>query len=210
LHYRLILIKLINNKKKEVTIMKKMLGCFLCVLLLVFGIAFSVQAVPVSPGSEYLIDPTGSTPVFSAPETPLPYIDGSLWTGYGTGYLGGSADLYDAGWATSDSPGQDNAVNVNSLLAWSGNASLTGISQVDWNGIDKAGTIDVSSFDFISLKWDGVFGLWDVRGVDSFGYDGLNWGLSHYSGVNVPVPAAIYLLGAGFVGLAGLRKKYKK
>jgi len=38
--------------------MKKLLGCLLCVMLLFFGLAVSVQAIPVSPPPSSVPEPT--------------------------------------------------------------------------------------------------------------------------------------------------------
>ncbi len=188
----------------------KKYSVFLCVMLLVFAAAVSVQAYP--------IDPTGSSPVFSPPQKELPYIDGSVWTTWNNGYIGGTADLYDEGWAQSDQPGQDTFDNVNAIIQFynSYNASSLPLiegdgQEVEWNGEDRSGTVDVSGWQYISLKWDGVFGLWDVNDIDSFDYDGLLHGLSHYRTWNsIPEPATMLLLGSGLILMAGFGRKRLK
>lgn len=66
---------------------------------------------------------------------------------------------------------------------------------------------------------NGYYGLWHIDNYskDQFGRTFLNgqWyfqddGTSYFGTSNVPVPAAVWLLGSGFIGLVGLRKKFKK
>jgi hypothetical protein len=76
-------------------------------------------------------------------------------------------------------------------------------SQAFGTAPDFAGyTVDMLGLDVIALNFD-----YERSPGDTFVSGTLNFNVY---GTPVPVPAAIYLLGAGFVGLAGLRRKLKK
>lgn len=188
--------------------MKKLLGCFLCVMLLVLGAALGVQAYP--------IDPIAAGHIAS--------YDGT--------YLGGTDDLVAYGWSDYPTyhPDQDRPVNVSKVVELWNAANdpdyalpTTPYIEVDTGyPIDyTGGTISWSGeYQFLSMKWDGVFGIWDVSGLSEFDFSGLAGNnpkgnaLSHYRLWNpssVSEPATMFLLGTGLICLALFgRQRFKK
>ena len=188
--------------------MKKLLGCFLCVMLLVFGLAASVQAFPIDITTDSDVPNTNTDPA---------YVNYNFWDSQGATFIGSSADLWNEGW-TTEPAGNDKLVNINEVLDLAGlDPIIDGVPDLELEGTPKFGSINVSGYNYVTLKWDGVFGLWDVNGLDSFSFGeeaspALKWGLSHYGLWNsVPEPATMFLLGTGLIVLAGFgRKKYIK
>jgi hypothetical protein len=86
--------------------------------------------------------------------------------------------------------------------------------EVAQDGDQLSGTINLlPGYEYISLKWDSVFGLWNVKGESTFDFGELSNGLSHHRLWNpsaVPIPGSIFMLSTGLFGLVTLRRKFRK
>ena len=169
--------------------MKKMLGCFLCVMILAFGAATNIQALTIGPLGD--ADPfvgTAGDPGDTQDNLTNVNLVIAEWNLNKSG---------DDDWPLPDAVGDfeeffDPPVGSTSgLITWDGNYTyLTA----------KYGTM----FD--------VFYLADISGSDGYSWSG-SQELSHYrlwNPTSVPEPATMLLLGCGLIGLAGFgRKKFK-
>ncbi len=98
--------------------------------------------------------------------------------------------------------------------------TVSGLSAGSLSGIFKWPyefySVKFGNYFFVFKGADNPFGddKWEVPYVwvpQGQSYVWKDYGLSHISGYNpVPVPAAVWLLGAGLVALAGVRKKMNK
>jgi len=189
--------------------MKKLLGCFLCVMLLVLGA--QVHALPID------IDPDTGTFDFcryegdqnnqndingviasilgSAVELYKAEVgegeSGALATSYETEFLNAPLDPSEATITYEGGPFITDAF----LLVKDGNHSpawylfdLTGIcTSLDWNGTEQL----------------VLSGFWPDQGAISH--------VTLYGGESVPEPATMFLLGTGLIGLALFgRQRFKK
>lgn len=110
----------------------------------------------------------------------------------------GTDDIFGAGYEYLSGSG-----GTNSQLESGAFASDPGFSNPDLMGsVIETITMDIFLFEnYVAEAFPGA------------GYDLLNTNIAGQiiiEGTPVPIPAAIYLLGAGFIGLAGLRRKIKK
>ena len=62
----------------------------------------------------------------------------------------------------------------------------------------RSGIITLDDNQFVTLKWDTMFGLWDVNGLDYFKFEGLNHDLSNYN--IIPDASVMLLLGSSLLG----------
>ena len=163
--------------------MKKILGCFLCMMFLVFGAALSVHATPV-PIEDCITNAT---------------------------YLGGTLDLLDLDPVPKQTQ-QDSLENINTILELYGDTydlleSLPD-SVEDGDPIgSRSGIITLDNNQFVTLKWDTMFGVWDVSGLDSFEFTGLDADLSNYN--TIPDASVMLLLGSSLLGFAIFSRKRK-
>ena len=158
--------------------MRGLIRYFLCLMLLTFGAALSVQA---------------ST------------------------YVGGTEDCLGC-----SQPHLDSLENVNFVLNIYNDNNDPNLPspismpyiEVEEDGDQLSGTIDLlPGYEYISLKWDSVFGLWYVKGESTFDFGELSNGLSHHRLWNpspVPIPGAVFLLGSGLLGMITIRRKFGK
>jgi hypothetical protein len=181
--------------------MKKLLGCFLCVMLMVF------LAAPAAALTSYVVDldldPTGD-------------INNALWGGDDTNgdTLGNSSLANETLWLnalrgvydSSDSNWVD-LIDKNDPYDGSYNPTVSTYAVLKYgNGQAPGG----ESHWAVYFDGIGTFDIFNVSGLPA----GITLGdhaLSHIAYSAVPEPATILLLGSGLVGLAGFgRKKFKK
>ncbi|MBI9092624.1 MAG: DUF4465 domain-containing protein [Desulfobacterium sp.] len=71
----------------------------------------------------------------------------------------------------------------------------------EWSWVDLSGLGEVAGLEFELTSSDSSGGLYGMKTPAYFAMDNFN------GAAPVPVPAAVWLLGSGIIGLAGLRKK---
>jgi hypothetical protein len=168
--------------------MKKLLGCFWSIILLIFWTSLSVQATPL-PSSGF--------------------VDG------GAVYLGGTPDLEESGW--TDQVQQDTLSNIAEVIRLYNDANSasyytpTSVPEPVEDGypIDSSSgeiTLDGNTA-YLTLKWNHTFGLWDVGGLTSVTFS-TSKGLSHYR--SIPDASIVLLLGSSFLCLALLTRKRRQ
>ena len=179
--------------------MKKLLGCFLCVMLLVFGMSVSAAASTVPGDYDFLIYGPGNdqpTQVQAAWDswsnpTTIPEIDTSSFY-----EIGGPA-----AWSGTWEVNNGNAYLYMSVKAASGPAG--------------GGWALYYLGDYQTSGWFSTVATNDVGGVNYAGWYDLGGGhnMSHvrlWNANPVPEPATMLLLGSGLVALAGFGRKKKK
>jgi hypothetical protein len=147
-------------------------------------------------------------------------IDGSLTVGdggilSGSGILSGNLDIFSGGTFLSD--------NITDPFNVEGTATLAGELQFDWFDLDLNGDpLTPIAGDFIDLMYaNTIIGEFDLLTLALLG-DGLGWQLDYLTDEigsldvarlsvvsAVPVPAAVWLFGSGFLGLVGIARRKK-
>jgi hypothetical protein len=182
--------------------MKKLLGCFLCVMLMVF------LAAPAAATTSYVLD---------VDNDPFGADINALWGGVTdtNGDTLGDSDLADETlWLNAlrgvyDSSSSDwvDLIDKNDPYDGSYNPTVPTYAVLKYgNGQAPGG----ESHWAVYFDGSGTFDIFNVEGLPA----GITLGdhaLSHIAYSAVPEPATLLLLGSGLAGLAGFgRKKFKK
>jgi hypothetical protein len=203
--------------------MKKLL-MFLCVVFLVIGTHSMVLALPFDIAGPSASNVDTSPATFVTLTTALTGTITDLNVQIEIGYLD-TDGVIGAHWGNFEIGLEHNGIPI--FLALKPNSdnygefdvtfdddAASGLSYVVLDPDNRSGTYQpvgsLSAFNGLELAGDWTLALLDdVWPGDKD--DLISWSINGTTDINpVPIPAAIYLLGAGFIGLAGLRRKIKK
>lgn len=150
----------------------------------------------------------GTNPLLSLDQVQLFVTGNANITGYSAGTFSGATKVYDMD-IPAGSPTPDNWVKLNYSLSGSGSGRADMLMYVP-DSYFTAGGATASSYVVMYSKFGTVFGA-DGGLSASAGFE--EWSINQITGAPaVPIPAAVWLLGSGLIGLVGVgrRKNIRK